>query len=91
MELNTIYGKCGGSTTFEACAVGISSDFISYCHRFEQIDGLTLQRTSVVWSSFIVEVFGMISKSLLQHANRPVDPTGVNSFYILHHIVSRKL
>lgn len=34
-----------------------------YC-RFEQEDGFHCQTTSIVWSSFIVQAFGMISKLL---------------------------
>lgn len=59
-------------------AVGISSDFMYCCHRFEQIDGPTCQKTSVVWSSYIVGVFGMISKLQSQPVNRPVEPYGFN-------------
>jgi len=38
------------------------------------------QRTSTVWSSFIGEVFGMISKLLPQRSDYPVHPPRVNLF-----------
>ena len=68
---------------FLSAAFGISSDFMYCCRRFEQIDGLTCQMTSAVWSSYIVGVFGMISKSQSEPVNRPVDPNGVSIFYLL--------
>jgi hypothetical protein len=44
------------SVSFRCFAVGIFSD-IMYCYRrFEQIDGLTCQMTSAVWSSYSVEI-----------------------------------
>jgi len=61
---------------FLSSSVGISSDCICCCRRFERSNG----KASTIWSSYIVGVLGVMSKLLPRHASRPVDPTGDEHF-----------